>query len=141
MIEFSAVTKLYGSVIGVNDISLSLADGAHGLLGPNGSGKTTLLNLLVGRLRPTLGEVRLWGASPWRRQELLRRIGVCPAADVLYPNVTAVEWVTFLTELHGFGRTEAARRAEQTLERVGLGAAMRRPLSQPCRPMAGPMPK
>ena len=56
MIELNNVTKLYGTVIGVNDISLSLQPGTYGLLGPNGSGKTTLINLILGQLRPTIGQ-------------------------------------------------------------------------------------
>ena len=89
MIELQSVTKLYGTVIGVNEITLSLAPGAYGLLGPNGSGKTTLLNLITGQLRPTIGRVTVMGQSPWNRDDLLRQIGLCPAVDVLYPNVTA----------------------------------------------------
>ena len=64
MIELQNVTKLYGKVIGVNDITLTLDPGAYGLLGPNGSGKSTLLNLITGQLRPTLGAVRVLGESP-----------------------------------------------------------------------------
>ena len=55
MIRFEHVTKLYKTVIGVNDVSLDLTPGAYGLLGPNGSGKTTFINLLLGQLRPTIG--------------------------------------------------------------------------------------
>ena len=64
MIELRSVTKLYGTVIGVNDISLSLPEGAYGLVGPNGSGKTTLLNLITGQLRPRRGPCGCWGSPP-----------------------------------------------------------------------------
>ena len=127
MIQLQNVTKLYGTVIGVNDITLSLKPGAYGLVGPNGSGKTTLLNLITGQLRPTMGRVRVLGKSPWKQDQLLRRIGLCPAVDVLYPNVSALEWVSYLVELHGFGRAEARRRAEKSLRDVGMESAMRRP--------------
>ncbi|MFW6169705.1 MAG: ABC transporter ATP-binding protein [Planctomycetota bacterium] len=126
MIELESITKLYGTVIGVNDMSLSLGPGAYGLVGPNGSGKTTLLNLITGQLRPTMGRVRVLGYSPWNRDALLRMIGLCPAVDVYYPNVTGLEWVTYLVQLHGFGRREARRRAAASLEAVGLQAAMGR---------------
>ncbi|MHB0956455.1 MAG: ABC transporter ATP-binding protein [Pirellulaceae bacterium] len=128
MIQLQNVTKLYGTVIGVNDITLSLAPGAYGLVGPNGSGKTTLLNLITGQLRPTMGRVRVMGESPWRRDRLLRTIGLCPAVDVLCPNVTAVDWVRYLVELHGFRAREARERAERSLQNVGMGAAMHRPM-------------
>ncbi len=126
MIQLEGVTKLYGTVMGVNDINLSLAPGAYGLVGPNGSGKTTLLNLITGQLRPTMGSVRVLGYSPWNRDSLLRMIGLCPAVDVLYGNVTALDWVTYLVELHGFSRHEARRRATQSLADVGMSGAMNR---------------
>ena len=128
MIELQHVTKLYGSVIGVNDVTISLPSGAYGLLGPNGSGKSTLLNLITGQLRPTLGRVRTLDHRPWNNTRLLRRIGVCPEQDLLYPNVTGLDWVSYLLKLHGFTRREAGRRARQALELVGLGSAMRQPI-------------
>ena len=128
MLRFEHVTKLYKTVIGVNDVTLDLAPGAYGLLGPNGSGKTTFINLIVGQLRPTIGSVRVFDQNPWKHSELLRRIGVCPAVDVLLPNVSALEWVQYLVRLHGFDASEAARRAETALELVGMQRAMRRPI-------------
>ena len=135
MLELDRVTKLYGTVIGVNDITLSLPHGAYGLLGPNGSGKTTLLNLITGQLRPTLGRARVLGDRPWNSVQLLRRIGVCPEHDLTHSNITALEWVSYLMRLHGFGRVEAARRAAGALEQVGLAAAMRRPIGSYSRGM------
>jgi len=126
MIELQHVTKLYGSVIGVNDVTLSLGPGAYGLLGPNGSGKSTLLNLITGQLRPTLGSLSVLGERPWNSAPVLRRIGICPELDLLYPNVTGYDWVRYLMELHGFDRQEAAERAEKALHEVGMAQAMHR---------------
>jgi ABC-2 type transport system ATP-binding protein len=128
MIRFDRVTKLYKTVIGVNDVSLELAPGAYGLLGPNGSGKTTFINLILGQLQPTLGTVRVFGQDPWRHSELLRRIGICPAVDILLPSVSGLDWVRYLVRMHGFGAAEASRRAEAALETVGMAHAMRRPI-------------
>ena len=128
MIEMRSVTKLYGSVIGINDVSLSLGNGAYGLLGPNGSGKTTLLNLLIGQLRPTIGEVLVLGESPWQSRTLFSQLGICPAADVLYANVSAKEFVTYLTRMHDVPPRDAELLAVEALELVGLGDAMDRPL-------------
>lgn len=128
MLELKQITKLYGPVIGVNDITLSLDIGGYGLIGPNGSGKSTLLNLITGQLRPTLGTVRVFGGLPWNNVDVLRRIGVCPELDVLYGNVSALDWVSYLMELHGFARTEAKERATKALEQVAMGQAMRRPM-------------
>ena len=128
MIEIKNATKLYKTVIGVNDITLDLDSGTYGLLGPNGSGKTTLINLILGQLRPTIGTVKLFGQNPWRRSGLLRNVGLCPAMEVSYPRVTGLEWVTYMTELHGFNHNESERRAKESLEIVKLTYAMNRPM-------------
>lgn len=129
MLALTNVTKVFGSVIGVNDVTVSLGSGAHGLLGPNGAGKTTLLGLVTGQLRPTMGQVRVFGEQPFDNPGVLRRIGFCPAADLLERRATPREWVRYLVRLSGFGRRDAAARADRALERVGLGEAIDRPLS------------
>lgn len=135
MIELQHVTKLYKTVIGVNDVTVSLGPGAYGLLGPNGSGKSTLLNLITGQIRPTLGHVHTLGLAPWNNVEMRRKIGVCPEHDLAYANVVAVDWVTYLLKLYGFGRRDARRRAEEALDQVELGEAMRRPMGSYSRGM------
>ncbi|MFM2002781.1 MAG: putative transporter ATP-binding protein YxlF [Planctomycetota bacterium] len=129
LIELNHVTRLYGIVIGVNDITLDLPEGAHGLLGPNGAGKTTLLNLITGQLRPTIGSVRVLGQSPRGNPELFRRIGYLPGTEGMYADVSALEWVTYLTRIQGYSAAEAARLAEQALERVRLTEHMHRKIS------------
>ena len=120
MIEIRNLTKLYGSVIGVNDVSVDLAPGAHGLLGPNGAGKTTFLGLVTGQLRPTMGRVLVFGERPFSNPRVLRRIGFCPAADLGDRSSTPREWVIYLVRLSGFTAAAAAARADSALERVGL---------------------
>jgi ABC-2 type transport system ATP-binding protein len=135
MIELQHVTKLYGKVIGVNDFTLRLAPGAYGLLGPNGSGKSTLLNLITGQLRPTLGTVRVLDESPRNNPRLYRRLGYCPSGEGLYANVSGYDWVTYLQRLHGMTASQAAKVARESLERVGMGEAMQRPISSYSRGM------
>ena len=127
MIELRNVTKLYGTVIGVNDIDLTLAPGAYGLLGPNGAGKTTFLNLLTGQLFPSLGEVRVFGGRP-NHPQILEKVGFCPGFEGMYANVSAYEWVTYLLELQGYARSQAKERARDALTLVGLSDAMHRPI-------------
>jgi ABC-2 type transport system ATP-binding protein len=126
MITLDHVTRLYGPVIGVNDLVLEIPPGAYGLVGPNGSGKSTLLHLLTGQLRPTIGTVRVFGRDPFSDAPTLASIGLCPERDVLHPRVTGLEWVTALTALYGFTRAEARERALDMLQRVGLTEAMNR---------------
>ncbi len=126
MINFESVTKLYKTVIGVNDITLDIPSGAYGLLGPNGSGKTTLINLIIGQLRPTIGQVRVFGKNPWRNQSSLPRIGYCPAIEPIYPSISGLKWTAYLTQLHGFSRADSVQRAKEMLEKVGMGHAMHR---------------
>jgi ABC-2 type transport system ATP-binding protein len=135
MIRLENVTKLYGKVIGVNDLALSVESGAYGLVGPNGSGKSTLLNLITGQLRPTLGSLRVLGMRPWNNTKLLKCLGVCPEQDLLYPNVTGFEWVRYHLELRGWRRQAAADRARDILEQVGIGEAMHRQMGEYSRGM------
>lgn len=129
LLEFNHVTKLYGTVLGVNDLNLRLEPGAYGLLGPNGAGKTTLLNLLVGQLTPTMGSVRVLGMPPRNSSALMSRLAYCPSSEGLYANVSSFRWVSYLTELAGYSRSEAKERAEKWLNTVGLGEAMHRQIS------------
>ena len=130
MIELQSVSKLYQTVIGVNDINLSLGSGVYGLLGPNGSGKTTLINLILGQIKPTLGSVRVFGINPWRRSHLLRRVGLCPALEFSYPRISALQWVTYLVRLHGFTQRDASKLAKDALETVRLDHVMHRPMTE-----------
>ena len=120
LLELKNVSRLYGTVIGVNDITLTLPQGAYGLLGPNGAGKSTLLNLITGQLRATLGTVRLLGSSPRNNPQLLSRLGYLPGSEGMYANVSAIDWVTYLVELHGHSRRESRELASIALDRVGM---------------------
>jgi len=123
MISLQHATKLYGTVIGVNDLTVELGPGAHGLLGPNGAGKTTLLGLVTGQLRPTMGQVTIFGERPFGNPRVLARIGYCPAGDLLERRATPREWVIYLVRLAGAARTAARAAAERALDRLQLGKA------------------
>ncbi len=129
LLECRSLTKLYGVVIGVNDLSLELEPGVHGLLGPNGAGKSTLIKLITGQLLPTEGELRVLGDNPWNNPELLRRIGYCPEHDAFWKFLTGHQFVTTLAELSGMAPTEAADAAAHTLARVGASEYMQREIA------------
>ena len=128
LLDLEHVSRFYKTVIGVGDLNLQLPRGAYGLIGPNGSGKTTFINLITGLLRPSLGRVRVLGVNPARRRRVLSRIGLCPATDILYPNISGLRWVEYLTGMHGYSVAEAQRRAAESMLQVGMGEHMQRPI-------------
>ena len=117
--EFRSVTKWYGAVIGVNDVSLKLQPGITGLLGPNGAGKTTFLKLLTGQLRPSLGEVQVRGESA-RSARARRYMGYCPDADSFYEEMSGRRFVQTMARLHGMPSRMAHERTEEVLAEVGM---------------------
>jgi ABC-2 type transport system ATP-binding protein len=113
------VSKWYGQVIGLNDVSVAIPPGITGLLGPNGAGKSTFLKLVTGQLRPSQGTLSVLGEPVWRNPRLFRRIGFCPDQDAFYDRMTGLDWVTALVGLHGFDEPaarDAARRALATVD-------------------------
>jgi ABC-2 type transport system ATP-binding protein len=120
------LSKWYGKVTAVSDVSLHLGPGIWGLLGPNGSGKTTFMRMVAGQIRPSLGKLLVAGEAPFGNTNVLRRIGYCPEADALYDELTGLEFVTAMAELSGYDRAAAQKRAKDALEEFGLHEAMDR---------------
>ncbi len=114
------LSKWYGQVIGINDITLTIGAGVTGLLGPNGAGKSTLLKLITGQLKPNKGTVQILGEPVWGNPAIYLRMGVCPEQDAFYDRMTGHEWVTALLRLHGLGDRAAADTAMAALEQVDL---------------------
>jgi ABC-2 type transport system ATP-binding protein len=129
LICLSHVTRTYGRVIGVNDLDVTLPQGAYALVGPNGAGKSTLISLITGALKPTLGTVRVFGQDPVRHSSVLSQIGLCPASDILLPGVSAIQWIQQLLALSGWPPRAAAARTIEVLHVVGLDEANHRPIS------------
>jgi ABC-2 type transport system ATP-binding protein len=117
------VSKWYGQVIGLNDVSVSIPRGVTGLLGPNGAGKSTLLKLMTGQLKPSKGAIRVLGEPIWRNPALFFRIGFCPEQDAFYDRMTGLEWVTALVRLNGLGEKEAGDASRRALAAVDLSDA------------------
>ncbi len=90
------VSKWYGQVIGLNDVTVSVPTGVTGLLGPNGAGKSTFLKLITGQLKPSKGEIRVLGEPIWGNPQLFFRIGFCPEQDAFYERMPGLEWVRAL---------------------------------------------
>jgi ABC-2 type transport system ATP-binding protein len=126
IVAFDGVSKWYGNVIGLNNLTLSIAAGVTGLLGPNGAGKSTLLQLATGQLAPSQGTVRVLGQAPWSNPALMRHIGLCPEQDAFYEWMTGFDFVRTCARLTGMGRRAAAAAAEEALATVGMTENMGR---------------
>lgn len=118
-LSFNRVTKFYGPVIGLNDISCRIGPGITGLFGANGAGKSTLLKLASGQLRPSLGEVLIDDAPAWSTRAK-RLFGYSPDIDRFYEEMTGREFVYNMTRLYGYSASESRRRTEEALVEVGM---------------------
>ena len=114
------LSKWYGQVIGLNDVSVSIGPGVTGLLGPNGAGKSTLLKLITGQIKPSKGSIRVLDEHVWDNPAIYLRMGLCPEQDAFYDRMTGQEWVSALLRLSGLGEREASDRARTALEQVDL---------------------
>jgi ABC-2 type transport system ATP-binding protein len=114
------VSKWYGQVIGLNDVTVSVPPGVTGLLGPNGAGKSTFMKLITGQLRPSKGDVKVLGEPIWRNPHLYFQIGFCPEQDAFYDRMTGLEWVRALVRLNGLSDKEADDAARRALTAVDL---------------------
>jgi ABC-2 type transport system ATP-binding protein len=114
------LSKWYGQVIGLNDVTLTVPAGITGLLGPNGAGKSTFLKLITGQLKPSKGDVTVLGEPIWGNPALYFRLGFCPEQDAFYERMTGLEWVSALVRLNGVGERDALEMAHLALERVDL---------------------
>jgi ABC-2 type transport system ATP-binding protein len=124
---FERVSKWYGPVIGVNQVTLELRPGVMtGLVGSNGAGKSTLMRLATGQLKPTLGTVRIRGLDAWSA-EAKRHVGYCPDVDSFYEEMSGRQFVEAMARLCGYTRADARQRTGEALEQVGMaGRAERR---------------
>jgi len=114
------LSKWYGQVIGLNDVSVSLPPGITGLLGPNGAGKSTFMKLITGQLKPSKGTITVLGEPIWGNPKLYSRIGFCPEQDAFYDRMTGLEWVTALVRLNGYAEKQADEAGRRALEMVDL---------------------
>jgi ABC-2 type transport system ATP-binding protein len=114
------LSKWYGQVIGLNDVSVSVPPGITGLLGPNGAGKSTFMKVITGQLKPSKGTITVLGEPIWNNPSLYFRIGFCPEQDAFYDRMTGLEWVTALVRLNGLSDGDATLMAQRALEAVEL---------------------
>jgi len=126
IVEFRSVSKWYGNVIGLNNLTIQIPSGVTGLLGPNGAGKSTLLQLATGQLRPSQGEVRVLGREIWNNSGLNQFIGLCPEQDAFYEWMTGWEFIYTCARLSSLSRSDAKAAALWALDLVGMTENMGR---------------
>ncbi len=124
-LSFMSVSKWYGQISALSEVSFDVEPGVTGLVGQNGAGKSTIMKLAVGLSRPSQGEVLLSGGSPCD-PGVRRTLGYCSDLDRYYERVSGRRFVTWMLRLQGFGAGQAAARAAETLEEFGLADAMDR---------------
>jgi ABC-2 type transport system ATP-binding protein len=124
LFALNEVTKTYGHITALRQLSVSVPAGAVGLLGPNGAGKTTLIRTLLGLITIDSGGGQVLGMDiDSRRLDIRQVVGFVPEDECLFPGVPGVEFVSYAGELCGMSRSDAMQRAHEVLNYVGLGEA------------------
>jgi ABC-2 type transport system ATP-binding protein len=132
-IEVKGVSKWFGSVVAVNDVSFQIQSGITGLLGPNGAGKSTILHMITGKSSASEGEVTVLGQPARNNSELYRNIGVMSEHEAVYGFFTGREFVELAAKLHGLDSISGP--VESAISLVGLEDAQERRLGTYSRGM------
>jgi ABC-2 type transport system ATP-binding protein len=120
LIAVERLTKHYGDVVALNDVSFQITDGITGILGENGAGKSTAIKILLGLLQPTSGKALILGEDASQSVAARARVGYMPEHDSLPSLVSAAEFLTHMAEVSGLPPSSARTRAADTLRHVGL---------------------
>ena len=126
-IHIDRVSKWFGHVVAVNDVTMTIRPGITGLLGPNGAGKTTLLTMMAGFAAPSTGTVTLDGDPTWRNEAIYRQIGMVPEPEAMYDFLTGRSFVRANAELHGLSDPGAA--ADRAIDIVEMSPAADRAIN------------
>jgi ABC-2 type transport system ATP-binding protein len=124
VVELSGVSRWYGNVVAVNDVSMTLGPGVTGLLGPNGAGKTTLLHMISGFLPPSRGTVTVDGGSTWRRPAIYRTLGLVSEQESVHQFLSGYDFVRASARLHRLPDPTAA--ARRVIDLVDMAPAQHR---------------
>ena len=121
------VSRWFGNVVAVNDVTMSVGPGVTGLLGPNGAGKTTVINMMAGFLAPSSGTVTFDGEPVWRNETIYRRVGLVPEREAMYDTITGWQFVLANAKLHRLPDPSAA--AQKALDTVQMTEAKDRDIA------------
>jgi ABC-2 type transport system ATP-binding protein len=126
-IELTNVSRWYGNVVAVNDITMTIGPGVTGLLGPNGAGKSTVLHMIAGFLSPSRGTLTVGGTPTWRNPDIYKTVGLVPERDSVYAFLTGAEFVRATARLHKLADVKAA--TERAIAIVDMADAQDRRIS------------
>jgi ABC-2 type transport system ATP-binding protein len=124
VLECNQLSRWYGEVIAVNDVTVEVQPGITGLLGPNGAGKSSLMKMSMGLLKPSNGTIKVLDEQPWNNPKLLGRIGYVPEGDAPFRDRTGRQCAIHVGRLAGLSPQDAAAAAERCLGQVRLEAEM-----------------
>jgi len=130
VVMFDRVSKQYGRINALSGISLGISGGVTGILGMNGAGKSTVFNLMMGKLKPSAGAVRLFGTNPWKNPAPYSKVGFVPEHEKLHDWMTALDFIVIFARLHGMTRDEAKKEAKRVLNFVSLSDVMHKKIGQ-----------
>ena len=125
-IILNQVTKNYGKVQGISEISINVDSGLTGILGPNGAGKSTMMKMILGLARPSMGTVTVMGKDPFTDWEQRNKIGFVPEFDCFYEHMSGLDYVSYFLRMHNYEKQEAEEMARASLSELGLEDSMER---------------
>jgi ABC-2 type transport system ATP-binding protein len=120
IVQAEELSRWYGMVMGLNNVTFEIGPGLTGLVGPNGAGKSTLIQIVTGQLQPSSGRLTVFGETPWNNPRLVQRIGYCPEREAVPKELRPLDWLRGLAYLSGMAGAVAAGRCEAILDKVAL---------------------
>jgi ABC-2 type transport system ATP-binding protein len=127
-IDIQNLSKWYGQVIGVNNVSCTLGPGVTGFLGPNGAGKTTLLKLMTGQIKSSQGKIKIEGEEVWNNPGLFKKVGYCPEQDAFWDFFSGRDFIFLLTRMYGYSRVETSDLTQKALQMVDMEKYQDKPI-------------
>ncbi|MEI6715328.1 MAG: ABC transporter ATP-binding protein [Verrucomicrobiota bacterium] len=123
IVEGKNLSRFYGLILGLNNVSFTIGSGITGVVGSNGAGKTTLFRLLTGQIRASSGSLTVFGLDPWNNPDVQARIAYCPESEDVPADIGARDWLIALGMISGLSSMAARQIADRKLEEVRLPSA------------------